>query len=229
MRRIAREDGGSRCDLAGSPAALVLIDMQHGFVDEGSSLCIAGARATIPACARALDKARAGGMAVVYALRRYAADGSDVEACRLEAWSRDRALSSACSDPASMQVVSGLAPRSGDVVLYKPRYSAFFATGLDMLLRRRGIETVVLAGTTTPNCVRATCYDALSLDYNAVVLADCTSSRTAEVQRANLEDMEAAGACVIDCTRFETHGLAGLPDHVRAARTFARAAAAGDA
>ena len=46
---------------------------------------------------------------------------------------------------------------------------------------------MILTGTTTPNCVRTTCYDAIALEYNAVVLTDCCSSHTEEIQRVNLE------------------------------------------
>lgn len=195
-----------------------MIDMQHGFIDSDSSLCIAGAHATVPACARALHAARERGVPVIYALRRYAADGSDVEAPRYRAWLRDRALSDACADPRSACVPREMEPQPGDRVLYKPRYSAFFGTGLDVLLRRWGVGTVILAGTTTPNCVRSSCYDALSLDYNVVVLEDCTSSRSPEVQRANIDDMVCAGAQVIDSARFAATGLSGLVDCVAEAR-----------
>ena len=84
--------------------------------------------------------------------------------------------------------------------IIKPRFSAFFHTQVDLILRRLGVETVILAGTTTPNCIRSSCYDALSLDYDVVVLSDCTSSVTDEVQRANLEDMARIGAkiCTVD-------------------------------
>ena len=73
-------------------------------------------------------------------------------------------------------------------------------TALSRILRRLGVDTVILAGTTTPNCIRSSCYDALSLDYDVVVLSDCTSSVTNEVQRANLEDMARIGAkiCTVD-------------------------------
>lgn len=209
-------------DLGESSCALIVIDMQHGFIDEDSSLCIAGAAATVEACAGAADAARASGVPVIYALRRYADDGSDVEAPRLATWLADRSLSDSCLDPQTCDVPGPLTPRPGDRVIYKPRYSAFFGTGLDALLRRLGVQTVVLAGTTTPNCVRSTCYDGLSLDYNVVVLSDCTSSRTPEVQSMNLEDMAVAGAHVIDSARFCKRGLAGLSDHARAARAWAQ-------
>ena len=78
--------------------------------------------------------------------------------------------------------------------IVKPRYSAFFATGLDLILRRLGVRRLILIGTTTPNCIRTTCYDALSLDYAVTVLSDCTSSKTAEIQESNLRDMANVGA-----------------------------------
>ena len=89
-----------------------------------------------------------------------------------------------------------------DYVLVKPRFSAFFHTGLDLILRRLGVQTVLLAGTTTPNCIRTTCYDAISLDYDAVVLSDCTSSVTDAVQAGNLADMQRVGAVVCASTEL---------------------------
>ncbi len=207
-------------DLDERPSALIVIDMQHGFIDETSSLCIAGAAETVPACSRVIAAARAKGVPVIYALRRYAADGSDVEAPRLEAWLADRALSDACADKRTCDVPEPMAPAEGDRVLFKPRYSAFFGTELDVLLRRLGVCTVVLVGTTTPNCVRSSCYDALSLDYNVVVVSDCTSSRSSEVQRSNLEDMAVAGAQVIEGERYCQAGLSGLVDYTRQAQAF---------
>ena len=64
------------------------------------------------------------------------------------------------------------------------------------------IRRLVLAGTTTPNCIRTTCYDALSLDYDVVVLTDCTSSNSEEIQESNLRDMENAGAKLMSSQEF---------------------------
>ena len=204
-------------------AALLLIDMQHGFIDPSSALCVQGAAATVPACARALDAARRRGAHVFHVVREYAEDGSDVEACRREAWiAGGRPVSRACANPRSLEEPAPLAPQPGDRVIVKPRFSAFFATELDLLLRRLGVETVVLAGTTTPNCIRTTCYDALSLGYNAVILEDCTSSRTPAVQAANIEDMAHIGAHIMTCDEFCERGLAGAPDFATAAREALR-------
>ena len=194
-------------------AALIMIDMQNGFIDPSSSLCVAGAAATIPACARALAAARAAGMAVFHVRREYALDGSDVEPVRHRIWLEGgRPLCVEGDDPNSLDAPDLLKPADGDRVLVKPRFSAFFGTRLDDVLRRAGIDTVVLIGTTTPNCIRSTCYDALSLNYNVAVIEDCTSSRTPDVQRANIEDMAFIGAYVLDCDAFCEKGLADMQD-----------------
>lgn len=203
-------------------AAFLLIDMQNGFIDGASPLCIAGAAATVPACAHALAAAREHGLAVFHVRRAYAADGSDVEAVRWEAWAEGgRPLSSA--DPMSLACPSELAPAPGEPVVVKPSWSAFFGTDLDVLLRARGIGTLVLAGTTTPNCVRSTAYDGLARGFNVAVLRDATSSRSPEAQEANLGDMEAAGIQLIHTDDFAANGLLHVHDtEAEVARAVAR-------
>lgn len=192
-------------------AAFLLIDMQNGFIDGASPLCIAGAAATVPACAHALAAAREHGLAVFHVRRAYAADGSDVEAVRWEAWAEGgRPLSSA--DPMSLECPSELAPAPGEPVVVKPSWSAFFGTDLDALLRARDIGTLVLAGTTTPNCVRSTAYDGLARGFNVAILRDATSSRSPEAQEANLADMEAAGIQLIHTDDFAANGLLRVRD-----------------
>ena len=178
--------------------ALVVIDMQRGFLDPSSPLYIAGAADTVPACARAIDCCHRAGVPVVFAVRHYRADGSDVERARYDVWAKGgKPLSETC--PASM---SDACPEEfrrapADYVIVKPRFSAFFHTELDLILRRLGVDTVLLAGTTTPNCIRSTFYDALSLDYDAVVLSDCTSSV------ANLADMQRVGGRIMTAADLE--------------------------
>lgn len=192
-------------------AAFLLIDMQNGFIDGASPLCIAGAAATVPACAHALAAAREHGLAVFHARRAYAADGSNVEAVRWETWAEGgRPLSAA--DPASLDCPPELSPAPGEPVIMKPSWSAFFGTELAATMRQQGIGTIVLAGTTTPNCVRSTAYDGLALGFNVAVLRDATSSRTPEVQEANLADMEAVGIQLIFTDDFAANGLLHIRD-----------------
>ena len=192
-------------------AAFLLIDMQNGFIDAASPLCIAGAAATVPACAHALAAAREHGLAVFHVRRAYAADGSDVEAVRWETWAEGgRPLSAA--DPASLDCPPELSPAPGEPVIMKPSWSAFFGTDLAATMRQQGIGTIVLAGTTTPNCVRSTAYDGLALGFNVAVLRDATSSRTPEVQEANLADMEAVGIQLLHTDDFAANGLLHVRD-----------------
>ncbi len=198
-----------------SKAALLMIDMQQGFISDASSLCIAGAQASVSSCAQVLKAARSQGLAIFHVRRRYAEDGSNVEPVRYKIWAEGgRPLCEAGDNPHLLDAPESLAPISGEQVVYKPRFSAFFGTALHEMLQDACITTVVLIGTTTPNCIRSTCYDALSLNYNVVVVEDATSSRTPEVQAANIEDMAFIGAHVMTAEEFCTRGLSQVEDVV---------------
>lgn len=183
--------------------ALLVIDMQNGFLNPESPLCIRGARATVPACARLIAGCRSADIPVVFVNRSYRADGSDVENTRYAVWAQGgKPLTPGSTGPISVENPSEFDRQEKDYEIIKPRYSAFFHTELDLLLRRLGVDTVLLSGTTTPNCVRSTCYDAISLDYHVVVLSDCCSSNTEEIQRANLLDMANVGAEIRESEDF---------------------------
>ena len=189
--------------------ALLIIDMQNGFLQPQSPLCIQGALPTVPACARVIRACRSAGVPVIFVNRAYRADGSDVEITRRQVWARGgKPLTPGSTGPLSVENPPEFGRDPGDYEIIKPRYSAFFQTPLDLLLRRLGVDTVVLTGTTTPNCIRTTCYDAISLDYRVLVLADCCSSNTEEIQRANLLDMANIGAEILPSPAF-LEALAG--------------------
>lgn len=191
-------------------SAFILIDMEYGFLSPASAHYINGAEATIPACEKALDTARKKDMPIFFVKRLYRPDGSDVESTRYISWvSGGRSMTSGSE---GADVPEGLRPKCGDYTIIKPRWSAFFQTELDLVLRRLGVRTVILAGTTTPNCIRTTCYDANALDYNVVVLSDCTSSQTEEIQRVNLEDMARMGAVIMDSEEFKLYNETSVPD-----------------
>lgn len=183
--------------------ALVVIDMENAFISEESPLCIKEAQATVPACGKVIRKARERGIPVFFVNRIYRKNGSDVEFTRYESWAAGgRYLAPGSTGPLSIDVPEELKPAAGDYTIVKPRFSAFFQTELDLILRRLGVKTVFLTGTTTPNCIRTTCYDGISLDYTIAVIADCCSSNTEEIQRVNLEDMARAGAVITDSEAF---------------------------
>ncbi len=184
-------------------AALLVIDLERGFIDESSPLCIRGAAATLPACGQAIAYAREAGVPVFFIHRAYRANGSDVEACRYPGWQAGgKPLAPGSTGPGSVETPPEVTPQEGDYVVLKPRFSAFFQTELDLILRRLGVRTLYLTGTTTPNCIRTTCYDGLSLDYNVGILTDCCSSNSEEIQQANMVDMANIGATLMTCAEF---------------------------
>lgn len=179
---------------------LLMIDMQKAFVEPGAALEIAGAKATVPACEAALAQARRRGIKVIWIKREYLEDGSNMEIPRRKAL-EERGITGVLA-PGSTGINSaeepeGLTRLDSELVIIKPRWSAFFGTDLHSRLKALGIENVILAGTTTPNCIRTTCYDAIAYDYRTFILAACTSSQTEEIQKSNLEDMRRAGAEII--------------------------------
>lgn len=198
-------------------SAFLLIDMEYGFLSPNSIHCIKGAMATIPACEKAIQIARRKQIPIFFIKRHYRADGSDVECTRYESWVKGgrsmRPGSWGAQEP------EGLLPQPGDYTLIKPRYSAFFQTELDLILRRLGVRTVILAGTTTPNCIRTTCYDANALDYNVVVLSECTSSQTEQIQQTNLFDMAQIGALIWTLDDLERYEPGTVPDLAAAIRS----------
>ena len=183
--------------------ALVVIDMENAFIDPESPLCIRNALATVPACGRVIRKSRERKIPVFFVNRIYRRNGSDVEFTRYQSWyDGDRYLAPGSTGPLSIDVPAEFKPQAGDYTIVKPRFSAFFQTELDLILRRLGVTTVILTGTTTPNCIRTTCYDGISMDYNILIIEDCCSSNTEEIQRVNMEDMARVGAVITSEEEF---------------------------
>lgn len=200
-------------------SALIVIDMELGFTDPASAHCIQTAMATVPACKRAMELAREKGIPVFLVNRVYRGNGSDVEATRYAAWVQGgKAMMPGSTGARSCEMPEGMEAKPGDYTITKPRFSAFFQTELDLILRRLRVETVILIGTTTPNCIRTTCYDALSLDYNVVILPECCSSQTEEIQRVNLEDMARIGAQLMTVEEFLEYCPGNSPTTVQQVR-----------
>jgi len=186
--------------------ALVVIDMEMGFVNEESVHCIKMAKDSVPACVRTVENARKKGIPVFFVKRIYRDNGCDVELTRYDSWKQGgRGMRPGSTGYNSAEQVEGLKPQKGDYTIIKPRWSAFFNTELDLILRRLGVETVVLIGTTTPNCIRTSAYDANSLEYEVVIVEDACSSATEEIQKANILDLKRMGAIIMTAQEFDAY------------------------
>lgn len=100
------------------------------------------------------------------------------------------------------QVVDALAPQPGDVVLEHGRISGFYGTELDLHLRARGIDTLVVTGMATNVAVDHTVRDAVQLGYRTVLLEDCCSSADAAHHEAALMTLRVLASHVVTCDDF---------------------------
>ncbi len=149
--------------------AVVMVDMLNDFVT-GALKCDRGL-ATVPHCKELIEGCRKLGVPVIYSNDAHL-KGVDHE---LKLWG-DHAIEGTYG----AEVVPELKPAEGDYVVKKRRYSGFFHTDLDLLLRELGVDTVILGGLHTHMCVRHTAADAYQLGYDVVVASDATDSFTKE-------------------------------------------------
>jgi nicotinamidase-related amidase len=97
------------------------------------------------------------------------------------------------------EVVAALAPRPGEFTVFKHRYSPFDNTDLDLLLRNLRIETLVIGGVNTNNCVLSSCFDAFNRDYRVVVMHDvCASMNGPDYHAAALKVIDAALGWIVE-------------------------------
>ena len=185
--------------------ALVIIDMQRDFVLPGgfgeklgndTSLLLAAVEPT----KRVLDAARKKKMLVIHTREGHRADLSDCPPSKLVRGKGKTRI----GDPGPMgrilvrgevghDIVPELYPKAGEVVIDKPGKGAFFATDLELILRDRGIKTLIVCGVTTEVCVNTTVREANDRGYECVVLSDCVGSYFPEFQKAALAMIKAQG------------------------------------
>jgi ureidoacrylate peracid hydrolase len=155
--------------------AMIVVDMQNDFVAPGAPMETPAARAMVPRLAEALALCRERGIRVIYTAHVHRADGCDMGLMDDLHPPIARRAGLVDGTPGA-GIYPELAPRPGEHVIRKHRYSAFFGTDLDIILREWGIDTVVISGTTTENCCHATARDALFRNYRVAFLADATAT-----------------------------------------------------
>jgi nicotinamidase-related amidase len=156
--------------------AILVVDMLNDFVT-GSLGCERG-QAIVPATAELLNAARECGIPVIFCNDAHIKD-IDIE---LKLWG-DHAI----AGTEGAQVIPELNLGEGDYVVPKRRYSGFFQTDLDILLRELGIKTCIMTGLHAHMCVRHTSADAYQLGYKVVVAKEATDSFTEQDYKSGLE------------------------------------------
>jgi ureidoacrylate peracid hydrolase len=179
---------------APSASALIVVDMQNGFVHERGSCAVSGfpvAELTpaVGPCRRAVDIARRAGVPIVFTRYTYRADYRDGGFMLREKFpmlAEAKALVAGSWDQA---VLDELDVRPGDFVIDKNRPSAFLGTPLESCLAGLGVQNVVVCGVTTNCCVETTVRDAAQRDFRTFVLADATAEWEPDRQAGALKTM----------------------------------------
>jgi nicotinamidase-related amidase len=152
--------------------SVIVVDMLNDFVT-GALKCERASR-IIPNIESLLDSARKKGIPVIYVSDAHL-PGVDDE---LELWP-----SHAIVGTEGAEIIEELKPVKGDYTLQKRRYSAFYETGLDPLLRELKVDTVALVGLVTNVCIQHTAADAFFRGYRIMILEDCVEAPTEEAQK----------------------------------------------
>jgi ureidoacrylate peracid hydrolase len=188
-------------------AAVIVIDMQNDFGVKGglfdrAGLDISMIQRAIGPTAKVLAAARDAGIKVAYLNMGFRPDLSDLGASdspnrvrhlmfgvgksvQAPDGSESRIL---IRDTWNTEVVSELKPQDGDVVIYKHRFSGFYETDLDTILKQLRVKYLIITGCTTSVCVESTVRDAMFRDYSCILLADCMGEPIGnELPRSNHE------------------------------------------
>lgn len=167
--------------------AVIVIDMLNDFVT--GRLGSDRAASLVPRLSIFLEKARNSGATVIYATDSHI-PRIDKE---LKRWGEH-----AIRGTKGSEIVEGLKPKEGDIIVPKRRYSAFFMTDLDLILREIGADTLILTGVSTDICVLHTAADAFYRGYKIIVPEDMVESISEEGQKLGLKKMEELyGALVV--------------------------------
>lgn len=172
-------------------SCLLIIDMEYGFIDKNSPLFVKNGPKIVKNIKKILENFRIKNLPIIFVKREHRESGFDIDKVRLEVFKKSNGLIT--ENDKSSEIIKDLKPLKNEIVVIKRRWSAFFGTELEILLKRLKIENLIVTGVQTPNCIRATVYDALSLDYDVIVISDATASSSKKIQKYNLSDMENIG------------------------------------
>lgn len=187
-------------------AALIVVDMQRGFLDPGAAMEVPAARAIVPSVADLVRAFRDKRLPVVFSQFVYS-PAVPLLVGELHPEHRPAVPggptgfghpSSSCLDgDPSVEVVPDLTPSPGELTVRKHWYDAFAGTPLDGALRARGVRSLVVTGTMTDICVLATVVGAFNREYRVTVVEDGVATLWPEIQRATLDIVRRAYGRVV--------------------------------
>jgi nicotinamidase-related amidase len=155
--------------------ALVFFDMLRRYDYGPDGKLLPEAKDQVDACVRLMRAARGAGVPVFHAVGHHRSDGKDLATAITD---DELARGGRGTPPTleSQEVIDELRPEPGDYVIRKHRWSMFFQTELELSLRARDIDTILLGGGSTEVGVASSCYSARDLDFNTILVRECLRS-----------------------------------------------------
>lgn len=154
--------------------AMIVVDMENDFVATGAPMETPSAQALLPQLNAALAACRQHGIPIIYTTHVHRSSGCDLGLLRHDP--RIGSGNALVDDTSGIEIYPDVAPRDGELVIKKHRFSAFYNTDLEIVLRGLGVDTVIITGVTTENCCHATARDAYFRDYKVIFLSDATGT-----------------------------------------------------
>jgi maleamate amidohydrolase len=185
----------------GARPAVLVVDLVRAYTEGGGPFALPDPAGAVAATAELVWAARAGGHLVVWTVVRYAAGLADGGLFVRKV----PALAAFAEDADGDWGALTLEPRPGEPVLVKQYASAFFGTTLAPTLATAGIDTLVVAGVSTSGCVRASAMDALNSGFRPQVVRQACADRSTALHEANLADLDAKYADVVDLAEALAH------------------------
>ncbi|GAA3291743.1 isochorismatase family protein [Arthrobacter citreus] len=177
----------------GLSPAVVSVDLMRAYFEPESPLCLSETEFLATAAA-VIGAARASGIPVLHTRVSYGPDGADGGVFILKV----PALRLLIGDSDLGSIMPEVAPEEGETVLVKQYASAFFGTDLARDLQAQGVDTLVIVGTSTSGCIRATAVDAVQHGFIPIVVSDAVGDRDETVHNASLYDLQAKYAEIWD-------------------------------
>jgi nicotinamidase-related amidase len=185
--------------------ALVIIDMQRDFLEPGGfgealGNDVSRLQRIVPACAALLAGLRSHRVPIIHTREGHRPDLSDAPRAKLERGAPAMRIGDAgpmgrilIRGESGHDIVADLAPLPGEPVVDKPGKGAFYQTDLELMLRNRGIDTLLVCGVTTEVCVHTTIREANDRGYRCIAVADCCASYFPEFHEVGLKMIAAQG------------------------------------
>ena len=204
--------------------ALIIIDMQRDFLEPGGFGAALGndvsrLKTAVGPIRAVLDAARRAGMLVIHTREGHRPDLSDAPPHKVQRG--DPAMRIGAPGPMGRILVRGepghdiiaeLYPDAGEPVIDKPGKGAFYQTDLELMLKNRSIDTLLVCGVTTEVCVNTTVREANDRGFRCIVLSDCCASYFPEFHAAGLAMIKAQGG-IFGSVASSQSTLAALDSH----------------